>query len=107
MPIESKRPSCAKEIDEGIRRRVVMYIDYISKDGSKTKRREIEPMVLARTKLTWYLLAWCRLRQAGRWFRLDRIAKVKLTNVVPPRREISGVFGIPPVDAQPVDIDSL
>ena len=43
-------------------------------------RRVVEPAGLFGTHNGWYLAAWCRLRQAPRAFRLDRIAQVTLTH---------------------------
>lgn len=41
--------------------------------------RVVEPAGLFGTGNGWYLAAWCRLRQAPRIFRLDRIAQATLT----------------------------
>lgn len=41
--------------------------------------RVVEPVGLFGTYTGWYLAAWCRLRQAPRAFRLDRIAQATLT----------------------------
>jgi predicted DNA-binding transcriptional regulator YafY len=41
--------------------------------------RLVEPVGLVGTPSGWYLAAWCRLRQAPRVFRLDRIANATLT----------------------------
>ena len=41
--------------------------------------RVVEPGGLIGTRSGWYLAAWCRLRQAPRAFRLDRIASATLT----------------------------
>ncbi len=42
--------------------------------------RVVEPVGLFGTHSGWYLAAWCRLRQASRAFRLDRIARARLTH---------------------------
>jgi proteasome accessory factor B len=42
--------------------------------------RVIEPAGVVGTRKGWYLVAFCRLRQAPRAFRLDRIAEARLTN---------------------------
>ncbi len=41
--------------------------------------RVVEPVGLFGTHTGWYLAAWCRLRQAPRAFRLDRIIRATLT----------------------------
>jgi predicted DNA-binding transcriptional regulator YafY len=48
-----------------------------SQDREST--RVVEPAGLFGTGTGWYLAAWCRLRQAPRSFRLDRIARATLT----------------------------
>ncbi|MCG8478464.1 MAG: WYL domain-containing protein, partial [Spirochaetales bacterium] len=53
----------------------------------------------AQIERRWYLLAWCRLRSAGRWFRLDRINRVVATGEVFPLRDVRDVFGEPPPEA--------
>jgi predicted DNA-binding transcriptional regulator YafY len=47
--------------------------------------RVVEPAGVVGTRKGWYLAAYCRLRQAPRAFRLDRIAEARLTDepVVP------------------------
>ncbi len=42
--------------------------------------RVVEPAGLVGTRHGWYLAAWCRLRQAPRAFRLDRIGAARLTD---------------------------
>lgn len=47
-------------------------IAYKDESAQLTKRR-IEPFALLNTRNSWILVAWCRLRQDFRNFRLDRI----------------------------------
>jgi predicted DNA-binding transcriptional regulator YafY len=47
---------------------------------SRVTLRVVEPAGLVGTRHGWYLAAWCRMRQAPRAFRLDRIAAARLTN---------------------------
>lgn len=46
--------------------------------ANKASSRTIEPFALLSTQANWLLVAWCRLRQAFRYFRLDRIAKLEI-----------------------------
>jgi predicted DNA-binding transcriptional regulator YafY len=65
----------------------VLSIDYLDKSGVQTNNRLIEPHSLAGSDQGWYLLAWCRLREGGRTFRLDRISAARITQQrVSPRR---------------------
>nr|MBA3450341.1 WYL domain-containing protein [Chloroflexia bacterium] len=61
-------------------------IELTYRDAQERKTvRVVEAAGLFGTGREWYLAAWCRLRQAPRIFRLDRIARVRLTHepVVP------------------------
>jgi len=51
-------------------------IDYMSETNSATSR-VIEPFALLSTD-NWLLVAWCRLRNEFRFFRLDRIKKMEI-----------------------------
>lgn len=100
-----ERTPAAKVIDDAIRREVVVVLDYVDASGNETERRPVEPMVFAKTRGHWYLLAWCRRRRAGRWFRLDRIAAAHLTTEIVKPRDMHEVFGPPPADAGPITFD--
>lgn len=56
---------------------LLVKIDY-SNESSETSTRIIEPFALISTTENWLLIAWCRLRQEFRYFRLDRIAKMQV-----------------------------
>lgn len=51
----------------------VLRLTYVDAAGRESER-EVEPAGLLTAGGRWYLVAWCRTRQAGRGFRLDRIA---------------------------------
>src|SRR4051794_8831494 len=66
-----------------------------SRDGrGQASRREVEPQLLARAHGHWFLVGWCRERQAPRWFREDRIEGAELTTETAPRRD-PALFGAP------------
>lgn len=52
-------------------------ITYTNKD-KKTTNRTVEPFALLSTQENWLLLAWCRLHNEFRFFRLDRIEKLEV-----------------------------
>jgi len=89
-------------LEEALRRLVVVTIDYTDGRGGASRRRAVEPMAFARTRGHWYLLAWCRSRRGGRWFRLDRTTAAVLTREPLPARDLRAVFGEPPADAGPL-----
>ena len=90
-------------LDEAIRRRLVCTIQYVDSHGAATERM-IEPIQFANTDDHWYVMAYCRLRDDGRWFRLDRIEDATLTTETPPSRNIEELFGEVPADARPVSV---
>ena len=51
----------------------VIEIDYLAANRDDTNSRQVEPIGLFYYSLHWHLIAWCRLREAYRDFRLDRI----------------------------------
>jgi predicted DNA-binding transcriptional regulator YafY len=63
---------------------VVIELTYRDAEARESVRA-VEPAGVVGTRNGWYLVAWCRLRQAPRAFRLDRIAQATLTDeaVVP------------------------
>lgn len=54
-------------------RKQVVEIDYTSSSASEALSRHVEPIGLFYYGLHWHLIAWCRLREGYRDFRLDRI----------------------------------
>ena len=55
-------------------------------DRLKPVFREVEPVAFAGTRAHWYLMAWCRLRDGARAFRLDRIRTAVDTGEPAPQR---------------------
>lgn len=89
-PVQRKQmhysPNLLSTVNNAIDNRLVAIIEYDSKDkGIST--REIEPMALVYKDRRRNLVAWCKLRNDYRSFRLDRLnmIKVKLEEFV--RRE--------------------
>nr|WP_281390600.1 WYL domain-containing protein [Sphaerisporangium rubeum] len=75
----ARRAAIAKVISDALLRTQVLRITYDDRAGATTER-EVEPGVFigGRGGL-WYLVAWCRLRQDVRVFRLDRIGAAATT----------------------------
>ena len=84
----------------------MLVIDYADAQGRRTERRPVEPMALALERDQAYLLAWCRRRRAGRWFRLDRISAAHVTAEPAPARDVAEVFGPIPEGVGPVGSDA-
>lgn len=56
----------------------VLALNYRSGNGTMSKR-DIEPLALYFTQAHWMMIAYCRLREAQREFRLDGIIEIKKT----------------------------
>lgn len=65
----------------------VMFIRYHDRTG-ETSERFIEPHALLFKQGLWYIYAFCRLRQAFRFFKLGRIEQAKATEETFSRREM-------------------
>jgi predicted DNA-binding transcriptional regulator YafY len=100
-PEQPPRPAVARALDEAVRRRQVVVIGHEDENGALTERA-VEPVGLAATHGHWYLMAWCRLRTAPRWFRTDRITSAHLTAEAAPAHDAATMFGVPPPDARPL-----
>ncbi|MDO4718727.1 MAG: WYL domain-containing protein [Propionibacteriaceae bacterium] len=81
----------------------VLRIDYVAADSAAT-RRDIEPILFANTNGTWYLIGWCRLRDAVRWFSVSRIRRASVTRV-PCTGHTVAEIGTPPPTATSVGIN--
>ena len=84
MPAGAKK-AVPLVIQEAIATRHVLLIDYRDRRDAVTAR-EVEPVAFGGTQAHWYLLAWCRLRDAGRAFRMDRIVAAVDTGEPAPHR---------------------
>ncbi|MEV4563931.1 YafY family protein [Nonomuraea sp. NPDC049419] len=80
----------SRAIEEALLRRRVLRLDYADAKGALTSR-DVEPGVfLGGRGGFWYLVAWCRLRDDVRVFRLDRIAAATVTGERCPDRPLEG-----------------
>jgi predicted DNA-binding transcriptional regulator YafY len=80
----------SRAIEEALLRRRVLRLDYADAKGALTSR-DVEPGVfLGGRGGFWYLVAWCRLRDDVRVFRLDRIAAATVTPERCPERPLEG-----------------
>ena len=101
--VNSARPSSRtirSALEEAMSEQRVIRIRYTSKDGSTTIR-DVEPVLFASTNGQWYLVGWCRLRDAIRWFIVSRIDRATVTKTACGGHTIHEV-GEPPANARPV-----
>ncbi|MFE9404124.1 helix-turn-helix transcriptional regulator [Streptomyces sp. NPDC006530] len=59
-------------VEQALTTNTVLRLSYTDAAGRESDRA-VEPAGLLNADGHWYLIAWCRTRQAGRGFRLDRI----------------------------------
>src|SRR3954467_14749284 len=98
--VEAERAAAVRsQLERALAQQRVVVVDY--RDGRvSATRREVEPQLLARAADHEYLVAWCRERQAIRWFRWDRIEGAELTEERAPRRNPTPL-GAPPAGGHP------
>ncbi|MFI1017170.1 helix-turn-helix transcriptional regulator [Streptomyces sp. NPDC020965] len=65
------------EVDRAISERRRLWLRYYSPARDELTEREVDPIRLFAVGHT-YMEAWCRLSEARRTFRLDRVAEIKL-----------------------------
>ena len=87
----------ATTISQALLDSVALDLTYL--DGaSRQTDRTVEPAGLIGTPRGWYLAAWCRLRQAPRTFRLDRIVQLSPTNEAITPRALESLLQDVPLD---------
>ncbi|PWB98230.1 helix-turn-helix transcriptional regulator [Salinibacterium hongtaonis] len=87
-------------LEEGMAEQRVIRIRYTSATGATTTR-DVEPVLFASTNGQWYLVGWCRLRTAMRWFTVSRIERATVTGAACSGHGVHEV-GEPPANARPV-----
>lgn len=89
-----------RRIEDALAENRTLSICYNDSEGHSSERR-VDPQLLGYTFDTWYLVAYCHMRQAIRWFRLNRITSAHLTSQISLDRPIAQI-GTPPETACPV-----
>jgi proteasome accessory factor C len=77
------------DVDRAISERRRLWLRYYSPARDELTEREVDPIRLFAVGHT-YMEAWCRLSEARRTFRLDRVAEIKLLDEpsAPPQIEL-------------------
>ncbi len=74
-----------KALQKAISNRLVTEITYMDKEGKQTDRT-VYPCNFVYKDNIWYVYAWCDMRQDFRFFKLNRIVGISLTDdVFPPQ----------------------
>jgi predicted DNA-binding transcriptional regulator YafY len=66
-------------IQQALLESLALELTYLNAEAQESMR-VVEPAGVVGTHNGWYLVGWCRLRQAVRSFRLDRIVQARLTD---------------------------
>lgn len=105
---ESERAAAAPRvlsaIEEAVRQQRVVNIEYVDGEGERTSR-SVEAVGFYTGGDGWYLIGWCRLRDDGRIFRIDRIRSARLTTERFVERDVDQTLGfVPRPVAAPADL---
>jgi predicted DNA-binding transcriptional regulator YafY len=66
------------DIQQALGMNQVISMEYFSLQEEVATRREVEPVGIFHMSANWHLIAFCRLRQGYRDFRIDRIRKLNV-----------------------------
>ncbi|MFI7579369.1 WYL domain-containing protein [Kocuria kalidii] len=98
--LSSSSRAIRSALEEAMAEQRVIRIRYTSGNGTTTTR-DVEPVLFASTNGQWYLVGWCRLRNAMRWFTVSRIERASVTKTACAGHTVHEV-GEPPANAGPV-----
>jgi predicted DNA-binding transcriptional regulator YafY len=87
-------------LEEGMAEQHVVRLRYTAQSGAATTR-DVEPVLFASANGQWYLVGWCRMRDAMRWFTVSRIERASVTKMACAGHTVDEV-GDPPANARPV-----
>lgn len=78
--IDKNKSNWLSKIQKSITNANVIQIEYFSIYKEESTKRNVEPLAIYFTENAWVLVAFCRLRNEEREFRLDRILKLTITS---------------------------
>ncbi len=79
------RPRPPAAVEQAILEGRVVTLDYVDSNGTVSDRT-VEPIAVVGDAPNWYLWGWCRLRDAPRSFRIDRIHGAVMHEEIAPDR---------------------
>jgi predicted DNA-binding transcriptional regulator YafY len=95
-------PTVLATVEDAVRGRRVVTLRYVDRHG-RASERPVEAHGVHVSPEGSYLVGWCRLRDDGRVFRLDRVTSVTLTDEVAPERDLDAVLDVPFPTISPAD----
>lgn len=75
-----------QDIQQALVDKKVIELEYYSYYSQKSSKRSVEPVSLIFYAMNWHLIAWCKLRNDYRDFRLDRIEGLNFTDEIYDRK---------------------
>jgi predicted DNA-binding transcriptional regulator YafY len=78
-PLGEKTVRMLCDLDEAVRSRRTVELEYFSLSRNRTTRRAVDPYGLTFRRHSWYLVGLCHRRKGPRVFRADRISAVEVT----------------------------
>ncbi|MFJ9574866.1 helix-turn-helix transcriptional regulator [Streptomyces sp. NPDC101191] len=78
-------------VEQALTDSTVLRLSYVDAAGQASDRT-VEPAGLLTADGKWYVIAWCRTRQAGRGFRLDRITAAHPTGEQAQRHDLADLL---------------
>lgn len=78
-----------RAVQHGVAQRRVLRILYRGGIRRDETARDVEPLGVVFYGGAWYVVAWCRLREDLRHFRVDRIRTLAMLEAFPPRPDFS------------------
>lgn len=76
------------ELEHAVEKEITVEIDYRTNHEEKPKNRTIDPYGIVYWNNRWYTVAFCHLRNEIRSFRVDRILRIKRTQLIFKRPEV-------------------
>lgn len=76
---EAGRPDCLMPLQQAVVRKRCAVLHYNAGSRGEVTTRQVEPLGLMYYARQWHLIAYCRMRQDFRDFRLDRISRWEVT----------------------------
>ncbi|SFD27323.1 Predicted DNA-binding transcriptional regulator YafY, contains an HTH and WYL domains [Chitinophaga sp. CF118] len=81
VPVPDEFPNrFMSDIQHSLGKQLVLELDYFAYHNDTLTHREAEPIGIIYMSGNWHLIAWCKLRNGYRDFRMDRIKNLSLTN---------------------------
>lgn len=79
-------------LTDAIRDHRVVLLDYEPADAPGTFTEQVEPLGFAHSRGAWFVLAWSREADSGRWFQLDHVSAAQATHETFEPRDVREIF---------------